>query len=86
MDNYIKCLKQTLQWAHARATKIIEKIKLRNKIYHDEKAKPLNVKINDKVSIKAEPYNKHGPKYKGPFEIVEIDEPNLVTKTDKRIS
>lgn len=83
IDNYVKCLKQSLQRAHVKATKIIDKIKLRNKIYHDQKAKPIRVKITDKVLVEIEPYNKHGPKYKGPFEIIDVEEPNVVIKTEK---
>lgn len=83
MDNYVQCLKQSLQRAHVKATNIIDKIKIRNKNYHDQKAKPLRVNVKDKVLVEIEPYNKHGPKYKGPFEILDLDEPNVIVKTDK---
>lgn len=76
-DSYVSELKYRLQTAHEDTRTIINKIKLRNKEYHDKNINPLNVKINDRVKLVTEPYDKHKPIYSGPYTIVDIRNENV---------
>lgn len=83
-DNYIHILKNTLQIAQQRAIKFIEQQKLRNKKYYDEKTNPINIKINDQILIKVEPYNKFKPIFSGPYTVKGIENQNLIVEKDKK--
>lgn len=83
LENYVKTMKYMLQTAHKKASKIIEKIKLRNKAYFDRNAKPLKCKINDYVVVEIQPYDKLGPKYKGPYKIIDIEGSNVIIENEK---
>lgn len=80
VENYAKEAKYRLQHAHIQAKRLIEKSKFNNKNVYDKSAKPLEVKINDEVLLKKEPYNKHQPIYSGPFVVESILNSNLVLK------
>lgn len=78
IDNYVYEARYRIQHAHIHAKQLIEKMKQRNKLYYDKTSKPLDIKINDKVIINNEPYDKHKPIYKGPYIVKEIKDLNLV--------
>lgn len=58
IDNFAKIAKYRLQRANKIAGQILEKMKLRNKNLFDKKAKPSDLRVNDKVLTVVEPYNK----------------------------
>lgn len=77
LDNFAKEAKFRLQTAHKMAQAIIEKSKIRNKIIYDKKSTKLHIKINDKVYIDKQPYDKRAQTNAGPFVIKSITEPNV---------
>lgn len=80
IDEYALELKHRLQSAHNETREIINKIKNRNKQYHDEKLNPIQVKIGDNVKIAKEPYDKHSLIYNGPFPVLEVGTHNIRKK------
>lgn len=80
IDNYAKVAKFMLQSAHGRATKLLEKMKLRNKSQYDRHMNPLNIGVGDKVLLEIQPYNKHAAKYSGPFTIANEDGSNAIMR------
>lgn len=77
IDNYAKEIKFKLQTAHRQAVQLIEKSKLKNKAIYDQKSKPIDLKVNDKIILVNENRNKHESLYKGPFIITKIIESNI---------
>lgn len=85
-ENYAKVAKYRLQIASREARRLIEMAKNDSKRQYDKKAKPLDIKLGEKVLLVVQPYNKHKPIYDGPFEIVEISHPNVkILKNDNKI-
>lgn len=82
IDNYMAEAKYKLQVAHEHAKQIIEKIKNKSKLYYDKNVNPIDVKVGDQVKIKKEPYNKFKQIYDGPFEILDIEHPNVIVKLE----
>lgn len=76
-ENYIKILKHTLQRAGERARDFVEKMKKYNKIQYDKRQNPIELRINDLVLIKKEPYNKFKEIYSGPYRVRQIKEQNI---------
>lgn len=83
IDNFVKEARYRLQTAHMHARSLIEKMKLRNKLYHDKTVKPLRINIGEKVLVEREPYDKHKPIYSGPYVVKNIPYPNLVLLDEK---
>lgn len=83
MDEFAEEAKFELQTAHCEAKKIIDKIKIRNKENYDEKAKPIKLKINDKVKMVKEPYDKHNKIYSGPYVVKDITQANVTIFDEK---
>lgn len=85
VDNYAKELKFILQKSHKVVSELNQKMKEQNKKHYDKKLNPLNIKTGDQIMIEIEPYHKHKPKYKGPFTVVNISEPNVefITEDNK---
>lgn len=81
-ENYVNEARYRLQIAHNEAHKLLIKSKERNKQLYDKNSRNVNLSIGDKVYIESLPYNKHKNVNQGPFNIVEINEPN-VTVIDK---
>lgn len=77
IDNYIKIIKYNLELCHKRAHEFIKKFKMRNKNLYDKNSNSLNIKINDMVLVKQEPYHKFKPVYSGPFKVDAIDGKNI---------
>lgn len=78
VDDYVRELKYKLQVAHKETKTLIDKMKKRNKEYYDKKINPVNFKEGDKVKIQVEPYDKFKFTYSGPFEILDIQNENLI--------
>lgn len=84
IENYVKEAKYRLQTAHQKATKILEKLKIRNKTYYDRDAKPTSIKTNDLVLIERKPYDKFKSVYKGPYKVDSVTGSNVtIIDTDK---
>lgn len=89
-ENYSNEVKYRLQKSHIMTKQLLEKHKKRNKEFYDKSAKPCNLKINDNVFIKKEPYDKFKNIYDGPFIITKINGVNVTVynkslKTEKTI-
>lgn len=82
VDDYVKEARYKLQKAHNHAKSIIDKIKLRSKTNYDRSCYELNVKVGDLIKFKKEPYNKFDRIYDGPFEIMAIEQPNIIIKLE----
>lgn len=80
IDNYVKEFKFRLQNAHNQSVKIIEKMKFRNKLYYDRNINPIDIKIGELVFMNKEPYDKHNKIRTGPYEVLEINHPNVTIK------
>lgn len=76
-DDYIKEAKFRIQSAHKAAAKVIDKLKLANKIQYDKNINPLDVKIGDTVYLKLEPYHKLSNIAK-PCLVTAINHPNII--------
>lgn len=69
IDNYALECKYRLQMAHKEASKLIDKMKARNKIYYDRNLNTLDVNLGDEVLLRKEPRNKLSKIYDGPFTV-----------------
>lgn len=89
VDDYSKEAKYKLQIAHEQARQILEKSKLRNKIYYDKSIKPLKINLKDKVLLQKEPRHKLEAVYDGPYTVENVTDSNveiqLVTKKNNRV-
>ncbi|XP_067620910.1 retrovirus-related Pol polyprotein from transposon 412 isoform X12 [Eurosta solidaginis] len=77
VENYAKEVKFRMQKTHKMAQNLINKNKLQSKNLYDKTARPLIVKIGDRVLLQKEPHHKHEKIYQGPFIITKINEPNV---------
>lgn len=77
-DNYAHELKLRLQLAHKEAKEIIDKIKQRNKSYYDKNMNSVTFKIGDQIKIATEPYNKHKNIFNGPFNVIGVEDENVI--------
>lgn len=84
VDNYVKEAKYRLQTAHEEASKILTKLKLRNKKIYDKNCKPLDLSINDLVLLQKQPYDKLKPIYDGPYTVKNIDGPNVIIESKNK--
>lgn len=84
-DNYVKVMKHTLQMAYEKARRLVERMKLNNKKFYDQKSNPLNISVNDKVLVRKEPYRKHEGMYAGPFTVTQVNNPNISIQVDDKI-
>lgn len=89
-ENYSKEIKFRLQKSHNIIKTLIEKHKKKNKELYDRKSNTLCVKLNDKVFVKKEPYDKFKNIYNGPFVVKHIDGVNVTiydecSKKDKTL-
>lgn len=85
MENYVNVTQHTLQIAYEKARKLIDRMKLNSKKFFDQKSNPLNIRINDKILVRKEPYNKHESIYAGPFVVISVNEPNISSKVKDKI-
>lgn len=83
-ENYMKIAKHTLQIAHKEVNQAIENKKLQNKSIYDKKVNSIDVKVNDKILIKNEPYSKFKNIYKGPFTVKKVDDHNITVLVDNK--
>lgn len=73
-EAYDKELKFRLQEAHKRAFHFVEKAKAISKSNFDKTAKPQLIKVNDRVYLKDEAAHKLSSIYKGPYQVLELDD------------
>lgn len=83
-ENYVKEAKLILQRAHAQAIETIEKLKRKAKENYDKHSKPIDIKMGDNIKIVAEPYNKFNNKYKGPYRVVSVNDPNVTVELENK--
>lgn len=77
LDDVVADMRYRLQRSHLETRRVIEKIKLKNKMLYDRNANEINVNIGDMVKIRNEPYEKFKFTYSGPFKVIAIDNANL---------
>lgn len=82
VENYIKTQKIILQKIHKDVTELVSKNKEINKKTYDKNVNPLELKVNDTVLMKKEPYDKFKQVYSGPHIVKEIWEPNVIILLD----
>lgn len=77
IENFVLEAKYRLQIANDQASKLLNKLKQRNKIIYDKNCKPLEIDVNKPVLLQKQPYDKFKPIYDGPYEIINIDGSNV---------
>lgn len=85
VEDFAKESRFILQTAHKMTAQLLDKMKLRNKTYNDKKAKPLDIKLGDKILLEIQPYNKHSAKYNGPFTVHNIDGTNVSFTNNNKV-
>lgn len=83
-DRYTNILKHTLKIAHEKAQKFIIRMKEKNKLYYDRKLNAIDLKENDLILIKKEPYSKFGPVYAGPYRVKRIEQENVIFEINSK--
>ena len=84
-EDYLTELKLKLSHAFDTAHNHILSYKERNKNYYDKHARPETYKVGDQVLLQKETFladksKKLQPRYEGPYEIIEIDNPNCTLR------
>ena len=82
LDQYHLELKQKLQAARLRTGELLDKQKIDRNNKHETQARPIEIKLNDKVMITNENRNKLNPVYKGPYTVVAINHPNVTISNE----
>lgn len=77
LDNYVKETKLKLQTIYNETSKLIDKMKEKNKRHYDKKTNTTDYKIGDIVKIYNEPYDKFKFIFDGPFEISKVSDKNV---------
>lgn len=77
IEDYSKEFKFRIQKSNEIVTKLLTEYKQKMKKIYDRKIKPIEIKLNDKILIKKEPYDKFKQIYDGPFTVISINEPNV---------
>lgn len=87
LDNYARELKARLRYSLGNARKMIENIKLKRSVNSDRNKNSIDIRIGDLVLLKIENRKKNEPPYKGPYEVVDIDNVNVTIriKTDDKV-
>lgn len=78
LENYAKEAKFRMQTTARTAREMLIDNKIKNKQYYDRKINPMTIAVGDKVLVRNEAGHKHDAVYKGPFQVVEVNESNLV--------
>ena len=76
IENYSKELRFKLQIAQKRANELLEKAKNNVKKRYDLKSYPQTIQVNDMVYLRDESSHKLDSVYKGPYQVLEVDEQN----------
>lgn len=80
IDNMAKEIKYRLQYAHKKATELLAKSKQASKENYDRGAKPIRLKVGDKVVLVDETRHKFDPIYRGPFIVTNVIDHNVEIK------
>lgn len=78
IDNYAKELKYKIQQSSLLARKLIIQKKEKRKLDLDRKRKARSFKVGDLVLLRNDAGSKLENVYEGPFEVVDINEPNCI--------
>lgn len=78
IDNVVQEIKYRLTRAHLETRKLIEKIKIRNKIQYDKDINVVKFNVGDRIKIINQPYDKFKYIYSGPFEIIKVEDKNVI--------
>lgn len=78
IDNYANELKYKLQVAHHQTKEIVHQMKLKTQKHYDKKLNEIKLKIGNKIKVRNEPYNKFKNIYSGPFNVLQIEDKNIV--------
>lgn len=76
-DNYVRESEFRIKQAWQQAVDLVNKHKIINKKYYDNKVNEIYLNLNDIVYLKVEPYDKHKNVYSGPFMVIDIKQPNV---------
>lgn len=77
INDYVNNMKYNLELAYEKTKAFITKNKIRNKIYYDKSAKPIEISVGDNVLLINEIRNKFDPLYKDNFVVKEILDNNV---------
>lgn len=80
LDNYANELKHRLQLAHKRANELLHKTKHKRKQELDLNVKVKELRIGDRVYLNAQNNNKLQSLRSGPYEVINVDTPNVTIK------
>lgn len=83
-DDYPKELKFRLQTAWNDAKNNLLESKIKRKTKYDERCKIENYVIGDKILLKNESGSKMDSIFKGPYKVVDVKNPNIVIKVDRK--
>lgn len=79
IEDYSKELKFRLQVAHKRAKELLEKTKEKCKSWYDSKVNTQEINVNDMVYLRNESGHKLDSIYKGPYQVIGLDNINNCT-------
>ena len=87
LENYYSELKFKIQKCAEKARELLDKHKRKRITTQENYSNPITVNIQDEIWLKAENRRKLDSVYAGPFEVLEIDHPNvtIINKTTKEI-
>lgn len=80
LDNYAKEARYRLHMTSKTAREMLLENKRRSKEFYDGGINPIVISVGDKVLVRNEAGQKHENVYKGPFTVIEINEPNLMIR------
>lgn len=84
LENYANEIKTRLRYSIQNARNIIEKVKQNRQLDSNKKTNSIEIEIGDLVLVKVENRRKNESPYIGPYEVIDIDNPN-VTISKKKI-
>lgn len=85
LENYANEIKTRLRYSIQNARNIIEKVKQNRQLDSNKKTNSIEIEIGDLVLVKVENRRKNESPYIGPYEVIDIDNPN-VTISKKKIN
>lgn len=83
VESFAKEAKYRLQTTAKAAKQLLEKNKLRVKTTYDLNLNPIKIRLNDHVMVRDETSHKHESKFKGPYLVIGIEEPNVTILDEK---
>ena len=84
-DDYCKELKYRLKIAQEDVRKNIIMSKETNKYYYDKNTRFRQYNIGDRVLLRNNSGKKHEPLFKGPYVVVDVEDPNVMLRIRNKI-